>query len=70
MEGRNLHMNDHMKSQAYEAPHIVDYGDLQELTAACLGGPGADGVHPGKSNNTFGSSPAVGQGGGCVNGGP
>ncbi len=64
-------MDNQMTSQAYETPRVVDYGDLQELTAACLGGPGADGVHPaGNSGNTFGSSPAVGQGGGCVNGGP
>jgi hypothetical protein len=35
-------MDDQMKSQAYEAPHIVDYGDLRELTAGCLGATGGD----------------------------
>jgi hypothetical protein len=34
---------DHTKThQGYEAPRVVDYGDLQELTAACLGGSGGD----------------------------
>lgn len=32
---------------AYEQPRIVDYGDLQELTAACLGGSGGDEGFPG-----------------------
>ncbi len=31
----------------YEAPQVVDYGDLQELTAACLGGSGGDEGFPG-----------------------
>jgi hypothetical protein len=31
---------------AYEAPRVVDYGDLQELTAACLGGSGGDAGFP------------------------
>jgi hypothetical protein len=31
----------------YEAPRVVDYGDLQELTAACLGGGGGDASYPG-----------------------
>jgi hypothetical protein len=31
---------------AYEAPRVVDYGDLQELTAACLGGSGGDAFDP------------------------
>jgi hypothetical protein len=39
-----------MKNQgtkaAYEAPTVVDYGDLQELTAACLGGSGGDAGFP------------------------
>jgi len=30
----------------YEAPRVVDYGDLQELTAACLGGSGGDAFDP------------------------
>jgi hypothetical protein len=34
------------KALAYEAPRIVDYGDLQELTAACLGGKGGDAWDP------------------------
>ena len=32
---------------SYEAPRVVDYGDLQELTAACLGGSGGDAGYPG-----------------------
>jgi hypothetical protein len=32
----------------YEAPRVVDYGDLQELTAACLGGSGGDAGFPGE----------------------
>jgi hypothetical protein len=32
--------------QGYEAPRVVDYGDLQELTAACLGGSGGDAGFP------------------------
>jgi len=35
----------------YEPPRVVDYGDLQELTAACLGGVGGDVEAPG---GTFG----------------
>jgi hypothetical protein len=35
-------MDDQMTSQAYEAPRVVDYGDLQELTAGCLGATGGD----------------------------
>ncbi len=34
-------------AQPYEAPKVVDYGDLQELTAACLGGTGGDHGYPG-----------------------
>lgn len=30
----------------YENPTVVDYGDLQELTAACLGGSGGDAGFP------------------------
>ena len=40
-------MDDQMTSQAYEAPRVVDYGDLQELTASCLGGSGGDQGYPG-----------------------
>lgn len=31
---------------SYEAPRVIDYGDLQELTAACLGGTGGDAFDP------------------------
>jgi hypothetical protein len=34
-------MDDQM-TQAYETPQVVDYGDLQELTAGCLGATGGD----------------------------
>lgn len=32
------------KALNYKAPEVVDYGDLQELTAACVGGTGGDAV--------------------------
>lgn len=35
-------MDDQMTVPAYEAPKVVDYGDLQELTAACAGASGGD----------------------------
>ena len=35
-------MDDQMTSLAYETPKVVDYGDLQELTAACAQGKGGD----------------------------
>jgi hypothetical protein len=40
-------MDDQMTAQAYETPTVVDYGDLRELTAACLGGTGGDHGYPG-----------------------
>jgi hypothetical protein len=40
-------MDDQTTSLAYETPKVVDYGDLQELTAACLGGGGGDLGYPG-----------------------
>jgi len=40
-------MDDQMTSPAYETPQVVDYGDLQELTASCLGGSGGDLGYPG-----------------------
>ena len=55
-------MDDQMTSRTYETPQVVDYGDLQELTAACLGGTGGDaytaihGGYAGPSN----SNPAIG----------
>ncbi len=33
---------DKREALSYEAPRVVDYGDLRELTAACLGGSGGD----------------------------
>jgi hypothetical protein len=51
------------ESLRYEAPRVVDYGDLQELTEACLGGTGGDAFHPGGSvgGYTVGpSNPAAG----------
>jgi hypothetical protein len=47
---------------AYAQPTIVDYGDLQELTAACLGGSGGDAGYPGHVGGyTVGiSNPAAG----------
>lgn len=47
---------------SYEAPRVVDYGDLQELTAACLGGSGGDLGYPGEVGGyTVGpSNPAAG----------
>jgi hypothetical protein len=33
---------DNPKALSYKTPEIVDYGDLQELTAACVGGTGGD----------------------------
>jgi hypothetical protein len=35
-------MDDRMTVQAYETPRVVDYGDLQELTAGCQGATGGD----------------------------
>ena len=48
--------------QGYEAPRVVDYGDLQELTAACLGGSGGDAGYPGQVGgyNVGPSNPAAG----------
>ncbi len=31
----------------YEKPLVIDYGSLQELTAACFGGTGGDAAFPG-----------------------
>jgi hypothetical protein len=35
-------MDDKVITGVYEAPQVVDYGDLQELTAGCLGATGGD----------------------------
>jgi hypothetical protein len=40
-------MDEQMTSQSYEKPSVVDYGDLQELTASCLNGNGGDSVFKG-----------------------
>jgi hypothetical protein len=56
-------MDDKMTVHAYETPRVVDYGNLQELTAACLGGSGGDAFDPsGKAGGyTVGASnPAAG----------
>jgi hypothetical protein len=56
-------MDDKMTLRAYEAPQVVDYGDLQELTAACLGGTGGDAFDPSGQAGQFtvgASNPAAG----------
>lgn len=58
-------MDDQMTRQTYEAPEVVDYGSLQELTAACLGGRGGDAFDPSGKAGEFtvgASNPA----GGCT----
>jgi hypothetical protein len=35
-------MDDQKLSRTYEKPHVIDYGDLRELTAGCLGATGGD----------------------------
>lgn len=55
-------MDDRITSQVYETPRVVDYGDLQELTAGCHNTQGGDGVFAGKHEFGF-SNPAKG---GCV----
>jgi hypothetical protein len=32
-------MDRHIQSDEYTSPQIVDYGSLEELTAACIGSP-------------------------------
>jgi hypothetical protein len=56
-------MDDTMSTSVYETPQVVDYGDLQELTAACLGGKGGDAFDPSGKAGEFSvgaSNPAVG----------
>jgi hypothetical protein len=55
-------MDQNKTHQGYEAPRVVDYGDLQELTAACLGGTGGYAGYPGQVGGyTVGpSNPAAG----------
>ncbi len=38
---------DKKEALTYELPRVVDYGDLQELTASCIGGTGGDSRVPG-----------------------
>jgi hypothetical protein len=58
-------MHEHPTSQTYQTPEIVDYGSLQELTAACLGGKGGDAFDPSGQAGEFtvGASNPVG---GCT----
>jgi hypothetical protein len=57
-------MDDQMTVPTYETPRVVDYGDLQELTAACAGSSGGDAytaAHGGVGSGYLGtSSPAYG----------
>lgn len=56
-------MDDKLTTQAYETPRVVNYGDLQELTAACLGGSGGDAFDPSGKAGPYGvgpSNPAAG----------
>jgi hypothetical protein len=56
-------MDDRVTLPSYETPEVVDYGDLQELTAACLGGTGGDAFDPSGKLGEFTvgtSNPAVG----------
>ncbi len=57
-------MDEKTLSVSYESPRVVDYGDLQQLTADCGGAKGGDAVFPSgyAGGVTFGASyPA----GGC-----
>jgi hypothetical protein len=57
-------MDDKTYSQTYAKPRVIDYGGLQELTAACIGGAGGDSEVPGGvtfEGKGFGTSnPAAG----------
>jgi hypothetical protein len=53
-------MDDQMTVRAYEAPRIVDYGDLQELTAGCLGGNTGDAYTATNGGFAVVSNPAYG----------
>lgn len=54
-------MDDQTIPQAYETPQVVDYGDLQELTAACAGSAGGDAYTAAGHSGVYGtSSPAFG----------
>jgi hypothetical protein len=56
-------MDERIAPETYETPSVVDYGDLQSLTAACLGGSGGDAFDPSGKAGSFtvgASSPAAG----------
>jgi len=56
-------MGEHTTSQTYETPRVADYGDLRDLTAACLGGTGGDAFDPSGKAGEFtvgASNPAAG----------
>lgn len=40
-------MDDRGRNKQYETPRVVDYGDLQKLTADCYGAKGGDAAYPG-----------------------
>jgi hypothetical protein len=39
-------MDERVTPRAYKAPQVIDYGDLQELTADCYGSTGGDAAYP------------------------
>ena len=55
-------MDNQMAAEAYETPCVVDYGDLQKLTADCYGATGGDAGYPGAGTAGFigASNPAAG----------
>jgi hypothetical protein len=55
--GKVVCMDDKAVSQSYQRPRVVDYGSLQELTAACANGGGGDAFT--KGGPSFGVSNPV-----------
>ena len=53
-------MDDQMTVREYEKPRVVDYGDLQELTAGCLGGSTGDAYTAANGGYGVVSNPAYG----------
>jgi hypothetical protein len=51
---------DATETRTYERPKVVDYGDLQELTAACLGATGGDAATRANGGYAGVSAPAFG----------
>jgi hypothetical protein len=49
------------ENKVYEAPRVIDYGSLQELTAACAKGSGGDAFAPTGSfgGESFGTSSPI-----------